>query len=61
MRRAILWSLVPLATLVAAAASCGGSSSETPWPADPSPKIIAPGPDHVPASDDDAGARRSKE
>lgn len=56
MRGVIVLSSVLLATLGGAALSCGGSSSETPWPAEPSPHIIAPPPDVSP--DGDAGANK---
>lgn len=61
MRSALLFTPFFLATLVALAAACGGSASETPWPAEPSPSMIAPPPDLVPLGEDDAGTRRRKE
>ena len=41
MRHALTLGPLLIATL-AIAASCGGSSSETPWPAEPDPTIFAP-------------------
>ncbi|MFT3773546.1 MAG: hypothetical protein QM820_49860 [Minicystis sp.] len=64
MRPAILFCTVLLSTLAALAASCGGSSSETPWPAEPSPTVIAPPAELAPVpvgNEEDAGARRRKE
>jgi hypothetical protein len=61
MRLALVLSTVLLATIVALSAACGGSSSETPWPVEPDPSMIAPPPDLLPlTSDDDAGTRRRK-
>ncbi|APR83618.1 Hypothetical protein A7982_08967 [Minicystis rosea] len=64
MRPALFFCSVLLATLAAVAVSCGGSSSETPWPAEPSPTVLGPSPELVPvpaSGEDDAGARRRKE
>jgi hypothetical protein len=64
MRPALLLSSTLLATLVALVVSCGGSSSETPWPAEPSPAVLGPAPELAPlgvSPEDDAGARKRKE
>lgn len=61
MRPAVLLTTALFATIVALAAACGGSSSETPWPVEPDPSMIAPPPDLLPlTSDDDAGTRRRR-
>lgn len=62
MRHALLGSFALLAILapLAIAVSCGGSSSETPWPIEPPPAVMAPPSELAPVPiviDDDAGAR----
>jgi len=60
----LLFTAALLATLVALAAACGGSSSETPWPAEPEPAVMAPPPNLQPlraTGKEDAGARERKE
>jgi hypothetical protein len=42
MRRALLLTPLWIALLAALAASCGGSSSETPWPVEPDPSVMGP-------------------
>lgn len=61
MQRALLFTPLALATLIALSAACGGSSSETPWPVEPAPSMLAPPPDVVPLAEDDAGPRKRKE
>lgn len=61
MRLALLFSAF-LATCVALAAACGGSSSETPWPVEPDPGAMVAPPHLQPVTgEDDAGARKRKE
>lgn len=61
MRPALLVTSALLATLVALVVSCGGSSSETPWPAEPAPALMGPAPEPAPlgaSPEDDAGTRK---
>jgi hypothetical protein len=57
MRRALLLSPILVAILAALAASCGGSSSETPWPVEPDPSKLGPSGEAAipPLVDEDAG------
>jgi hypothetical protein len=48
MRPAVIICTALLATLAALAASCGGSSSETPWPVEPAPALMSPAADLAP-------------
>ena len=60
MRLALLGSLAVLGTLSLLAVACGGSSSETPWPQEPPPSVMAPPSELAPAPlivDEDAGAK----
>jgi len=58
MRRAILFSPVLVVIFAVVAASCGGSSSETPWPVEPDPSKLGPsGENAIPPLVDDAGKR----
>ncbi len=61
MRHALLFSPI-LLLLVAAAFSCGGSSSETPWPVEPDPStLLGPSAETVvPPSITEDGGRRHK-
>lgn len=43
MRLLALLSPLLLAAAAAVIAACGGSSSETPWPVEPDPNVLAPG------------------
>ncbi len=63
MRRALLFSPILLAILAAVAASCGGSSSETPWPVEPDPSKLGPSGEAAlpPLIEDDAGKREKKQ
>lgn len=68
MRPAILFGFTSFATLAAllssGVVSCGGSSSETPWPAEPPPSMMGPPQELSPlpvTADEDAGARKRKE
>lgn len=58
MRPALLFPAAFFATIIALAAACGGSSSETPWPVEPEPGATAPTPHLQPLGEGDAGARR---
>lgn len=63
MRHVLVVSSAVLATsaVLAVSVSCGGSSSETPWPNEPAPAVMAPPSELAPASiviDDDAGAKQ---
>ena len=65
MRHALVVSLAVLATLAAVVScvSCGGSSSETPWPLEPPPAVMAPPAELAPTPlviDEDAGAKPRK-
>jgi hypothetical protein len=60
MRPAVLLCSVLLVTAAGIALSCGGSSSETPWPTEPDPAAVVAPPELKPlnaTTDDDAGAR----
>lgn len=62
--RPALFLCAALFATVALAAACGGSSSETPWPQEPDPAVMAPPSDVAPlapSTEDDAGARKRKE
>jgi hypothetical protein len=64
MRPAVLLCTVLLATAAGLAISCGGSSSETPWPTEPDPAAVVAPPELKPlpsTTDEDAGARHQKE
>lgn len=56
MRRALLFTPLVIA-LAALAASCGGSSSETPWPVEPDPSVLGPRGENAtpPLIEEDAG------
>jgi hypothetical protein len=58
MRPALLFSAAFFATIIALAAACGGSSSETPWPVEPDPGAIATTPHLQPLTEEDGGARK---
>jgi hypothetical protein len=62
MRRALLFSPLLISLLIALAAACGGSSSETPWPVEPDPSQLGPsGENAIPTLvDDDAGRPQPK-
>ena len=60
MRLALAASFSLLATFALLAIACGGSSSETPWPQEPPPSVMAPPSELAPAPlvvDDDAGTK----
>lgn len=64
MRHALAVSSVLLAALAILAIACGGSSSETPWPVEPPPAVMAPPSELAPTPiviDDDAGVKPRKE
>lgn len=42
MLHSVLHLSVPMFALAALTASCGGSASETPWPAAPDPTVFSP-------------------
>lgn len=55
MRLAVVLTSALLATIAVLATSCGGSSSETPWPVEPAP-AAAPDLAPLPVGDVDGGA-----
>jgi hypothetical protein len=65
MRHALLLSLALLVLLAAAAFSCGGSSSETPWPVEPeASQLLGPsgesaGPSSIIEERPDAGGHQA--
>jgi hypothetical protein len=63
MRHALVVSSVLLAALAVLAIACGGSASETPWPIEPPPSVMAPPSELAPTPlviDDDAGTKPRK-
>ena len=60
MRRALLFTPLWIALLAALAASCGGSSSETPWPQEPDPSVLGPRGENAipPLLEEDAGKKK---